>query len=1710
MLSDLAGYRITEELAVRSKSYVARGVREQSRVVLKAPANDYPSERERAALRHEHTMLSRLSVPGVVRCVGVETDGSRPVLVLEDDGGISLGEFVAGRPLDLRTFFAIAVRTARILEAVHGAGVIHRDLNPSNIVIHPETRALWLIDFGMATTLAREASAPVAVSQHLGTLLYISPEQTGRTNRSVDARSDLYSLGATLYQLLLGRPPFVVTDPAELVHSHLARTPESPSSLRPDVPRVLSAILLKLLAKSAEDRYRSAAGLRVDLERCEAALLETGTVPVFAIAQHDLSPQFLVSELLYGRETEVAEVLDAFRRATEGEAQLLLVAGYSGVGKTRLVREVQRPVGTSWGYLVEGKVDQFRHDVPLAPLASALRQLVRLVLAESAASVARWRTRLVEALGPNGQVVVDVVPELEHLLGPQPAVPELPPSESRNRFLEVFGRFVDTFARVEHPLAIFIDDLQWVDAATLGWMEDALSQGSNRALLILGAYRDNEVGPDHPLSLTRDRLVKRGVELRALSLQPLSASAVEEWVARTLGCPVEAAREFAALVHQRTGGNPFAVGQMLTMLHEDGALRLEPSKGHWVADLERARLAKVSENIVDLLLHRIRRLPEASSRALGVASILGSEVSLDLLAGALGTDPSSTADAVWAAVSQDLMVEGETVDTDRRFRFTHDRVQQAARSLLADDEARRLRLDLGRRLQATAEGDDARLFEVASHLNAASVLIVEAAERRKLGETNLAAASRARRAAAFSPARDFARAGLAVVDAAEVDGLRRGLLLELAQAEHLCGDNASAARRFEEAMAASTTDVEQADVAEKQVHFFTDQSQFREAYDAGRRVLATFGISPPARFVPPALIADFLALTFRLRRWSTARILAHHEVSDPRMRAAMRLYGALLKVAYQIRPELCVHGAIRLAQLHLTHGNTPESPLTWFVWGGIFNGGILGRHAVGHDYGKLALGLVDRFQANGLRSEVNFIHAYFATSWVRPVAEAEDHWRIAYQAGLDSGDHFHVGCSIAATTQSRFMRGVPIQEVLTESARYLNLLGRIKNPELLGTVLGVRATLAELSGVTPEDVSDFDRAAFERSLQGWGSRHFAHYWLLNRLRLLVHGADVTSAEQAIRASGAYAKDSAGMLHSAEHEFLGAMLVARRGGTGATGVLKKAVARFDKLAARNPANFAHRAALLRAELLRAQGNTHEAQTQYDLALREAATRGYLNDEALSAERAASLHFAAGRERLGRVYLRDAVYAYRRWGAYAVADRLADEHPEALSERTLAAVRTASSVSISSSDESASSLDFASVLKSSAAISSEVQIERLLAKLLRILIEVGGAERGLLLLSEGGRLTLQAEDHIDQDEAAVLQGTPLEDCENLSEAVVLYVTRTRQRLVLADASADPLFRDDPYVRRTHPRSVLCAPVLQQGQLLGVLYLENNLATSAFAESRLEVLSLLSGQVATSIANAQLYEHLERKVAERSRQIEQERERSDQLLLNILPKETADELKALGRATPRRYEQVSVLFTDFQGFTGMSAVLSPEELIADLDLSFGRFDAVCSAFGVEKIKTIGDAYMCAGGIPIPNRTNAADVVCVGLAFQRTMLEINSERASRGLEPWGCRIGVHTGPLVAGVVGRNKFAYDVWGDTVNTASRMESNGVVGRVNISKATWALVHPLFECTPRGEIEAKGKGRLEMFLVERIRPEFSADALGVEPNDRFRAFIQSQG
>ncbi|QLE58572.1 ATP-binding sensor histidine kinase [Nostoc sp. TCL26-01] len=1493
----LSNYQIIELIDEGIKTSVYRAKRNQDGqpVVIKLLKTEYPDLKDIAAIKHEYELIKNLDIPGVVRAYSLEKHNNGCAIILEDFVGTSLYKIIQNGKIELQDFLHISIQLTQALGELHQHYIIHKDIKPQNIIVNLETYQVKIIDFSISSLLIQEKPKLSNPDLLEGTLAYISPEQTGRMNRSIDYRTDFYSLGVTLYQMLTGKLPFPANDPMELVHCHIAKQPIPVDEIVPEIPPVISAIIMKLLSKTAEERYQSAFGIRADLENCLSQLEKTNSIIDFSIGQQDQSSQLQIPEKLYGREAEIDILMTAFSQINQGQKALALVAGYSGIGKSALVNEIHKPVIKNRGYFIAGKYEQFQRNIPYASLIQAFQELIQQLLTESESQLTIWQEKLLAALSPNAQIIIDVIPELELIIGKQPEVPQLASAEAQNRFNLVFRKFINVFAQKEHPLVVFLDDLQWADLASLKLIQLLATDTDIQHLLLIGAYRDNEVDTSHPLMLILREIAKNSSPVKTIHCQNLKITDVCQLVSDTLKSSLEDSKELAKLIFHKTAGNPFFINQLLKFIHQENLLLFNFVTGQWQWDIQRIQMLGITDNVVDLMIGKIQKLKETTQNILKIAACIGNRFNLNILSCVNEKSHNDTALDIWEALQAGLIIplsdsyklpllleEVDIFVID--YKFLHDRVQQAAYALIPDEQKPEIHLHIGRLLLKNIDESlrEDKIFDIVNQLNIGTELITAPEERYQLAELNLLSGRKAKDSAAYESAVKFLKQGLNLL----VDDcwqnhyeLTLALYVETVEAEYLTTNFEQAEPLFISVINNSKNILDTVKVYEKKIQFYVAQNRMREALDLDLQVLEMLGVSLSQ--TPPAEL--------------TIEELANlPEMTDPHKLAAMRILMTAMPPAYLADPALLPLIAFTMVNLCVQYGNSSFAAYAYGFYGLILCGGLQNIES-GYRFGKLSLEILEQFDTREIKSKVYALFNIFVRHWKEHIQTTIEPLQDAVQSGLDTGDIEYVGYNGLLVCWHPFWVGENLDILEQRLEQYISLAYKIQQEHFTICLLILKQMVTELvQGQEHEyylEGDSFNESVMQRMADNIAAIFYAY---LGKTILSYFFKDYAQAIKNAQLAQQYEVAVGGTVYLSAYKFyyslalLGLCINTTNQADIQTFIDKVAEnqQQLQEWANHSPENYQHKYDLVEAEKARFLGQVLVAMENYDLAIKGAHNYGYIHEEALAYECAAEFYFHLGRHEFASLYMTKAHYGYRHWGANAKVKDLELKYPELIAKVSTQYQTgfTNTNITASTANEKSSGLDLITVIKGSQALSEVILLENLLEKLMTILIENAGAQTGILLLEKGGKLFIEAKASVEQEDLTVGQSIPLENSQQLPISVINYVTRTKKDVVLSDAKNEGGFTIDPYIIDNQVKSLMCTSIINQGKLIGLVYLENNLTVGAFTADRIQILKILSSQAAISIENAKLYANLEEKIEERTRELNEKNVRLKQTLAEL----------------------------------------------------------------------------------------------------------------------------------------------------------------------------------------------------------------------------------
>jgi len=1442
----------------------ADGNRNTELIVL--PATDLPTAATLNRLTHEYALRDELDRAWAVQPLSLLREHGRTILVLNDPGGEPLVR-ILGAPMAVGRFLHLGIDLAAALGKVHQRGLVHKEVKPSNILVSDANGDVRLTGFGIASRLPRERLAPEPPELIAGTLAYMAPEQTGRMNRSVDSRSDLYSLGVTFYQMLTGSLPFTAADPMEWIHCHIARNPVPPSERLKNISSTLSAIVMKLLAKTAEERYQTAAGVESDLRRCLAAWQDQGRIDEFPVGEHDTPDRLHVPEKLYGRAREIDTLLASFDRVVAtGTPELVLVSGYSGVGKSSVVNELHKMLVLPRGMFASGKFDQYKRDIPYATLAQAFQSLVRPLLGKNEGELNIWCDALRQALGPNGRLIEDLIPELKLIIGEQPPVPDLPTQDAQGRFQLVFRRFIGVFARPEHPLALFLDDLQWLDAATLDLLEDLVTQPDVRHLMLIGAYRDNEVDSTHPLMRKLVEIRKTGSMVQEIILAPLGLEDLTQLVADSLHCEPERAAALAQLVHEKTAGNPFFAIQFVSALAEEGMLTFDHAGARWVWDLQRIHAKGYTDNVVDLMVSKLHRLPIRTQKALQQLACLGNSATFAVMSMVYQDSMQDVHDDLWDAVRTGLVFRLEG-----GYKFLHDRVQEAVYSLIQEGARAAFHLRIGRLLasQTAPVEIEETIFEIVNQYNRGSHLIDTSDERERVAQLNFIAGRRAKASTAYASALAYLVASRALLTEETWDrnyDLIFTIELHMAECELLTADMAAAERRLSMLAQYARTVHHVAAVARLRLTLYTTLDQSDRCVQVCLEYLQQGGTYWSPHPSANEVDREYERIRLHLGDRTTEEIIDLPLMSDPESLAQLDVLTEVVTPALFTDANLLALAICRMINLSLEHGNSDGSCFA-YVWLGMIAGPRFGDYRAGFRFGQLGYDLVEKHRLHRFQARTYMSFGNLVMPWTRHIRTGRDLVRRAFDAAYKIGDLTFAAYSCNNLNTNLIATGDPLGDVQHEAENGLDFAQKARFGLVIDIITTQLRLIRTLRGLTPIfgsfDDTQFDEVQFESHLAGDPRLALPECWYwIRKLQARFFAADYSSAIEASLRAQQLLWTSPSFFEVAEYEFYSALSWAAQCGFAQVNpgprhgeALAAHHRQLAQWAENCPENFENRAALVGAEIARIEGRELDAIHLYERAIGSARENGFIQNEALSNELAGRFLLDRDLATAGYAHLHNARACYALWGAAGKVTQLEQLYPR---------LATAEPYRPGMSSPTAQQLDVTAVVRASQAVSSEIVLPKLVETLMTLALQDAGANRGLLILPQDGEFRIEAEALTSGDKVGVaLRQAPIAD-PAYPESVLRYVIRTHKSVILDDGTKAALFLNDEYLQRQRPGSVLCLPLMRQGRLTGLLYLENTLTTHAFTSDRVAVLEVLSAQAAISLENTRLYGDLQEREA------------------------------------------------------------------------------------------------------------------------------------------------------------------------------------------------------------------------------------------------------
>lgn len=1618
----LENYALDGLIYENANTLIYRGKRDQDGfpIIAKVLRKQYPTREELAKLEQEFRLIQELDHPGIVRYVDLVAFQSSKAIIMEENQSITLSEYIHKHKPDLPALLELACQLASVVVYAHSKGLVLRDIKSSNIIVEPAVPRARFIDFALATMLRHEIQELVSYASLQGTLAYMSPEQTGRINKPMDFRSDLYSLGVTLYETFTGGLPFRYTEPMELVHAHIAMTPVPPHKRKQSVPKQISDIILKLLEKDPALRYQTALGLEADLKACRDSLAQTGEIAPFEIAREDFSSEFSLPEQIYGRENDIAVIMEEFSRAASGENRMLVFSGPPGIGKSRVIAEVRKPIAEQTALLIMGKFEQYRQDIPYSAWIQSFEHLIRQVLAESESRLKEIRAEILERVGENGQILIDLVPEIQTVIGPQKPVPELGSSENQARFLRVVVSFIKTFARKGSPLVVHLDDLHWADKASLALIKDLLEDMSIHNLLILASYRNEEVTELHPLAALFRQLKQGGVHWWThRELGPLDTDATDLLVAATLHRPIEEVADIAETIRNKTGNNPFFIREFLISLQKSGYISFDRG---WKWDIAKIRSARMSDTIAELLTARIRTFGPEVVETLGTLACMGNDVEIGFAALLLGVARDEL-----PAILAPAFNEGILEKAGSQIRFTHDRIIEALTLAMHPDQRTREHRRIAEYMLATlspAEREE-RLFELVHQLNAARQSITDPDVKLQTANLDIRAGRKAFKSGAYESAFAFYEIADSLIPPERWHGDRRFMVefaTDFSEILYLTGRVARAEEKFSLILANTSDILERVRLYEIMITCYTSVYRLEEAITVGREALAQLGLRISTR---PSNLASAIHLARVLiagRKVEPEDIVRLPIMRDPKELAIMRLLMATTEPAYLGKPMFLGVLVFNMVLRTLKHGNCPWSAYAWSGYAVILTN---------------SLSLATTFDDKTIRCKVNFMFGDMIKHWTAPVRESLPYLLDSYHAGNETGNHLWASYALNNYLFNTFFKGDELVSVQQKFERYYPVMKRFDQQHARECYemwfQFVTSALDDEGKVSISGELFDEKSTLERWNRGGAQSAIGYYVTASLVASYLNDdweAGIAVAEEHKRSIIALM----GMFFVVEYHFYLALnhialAIATRKPKAGIAQAEKSLAVLAKKSATSP-DVAHKAAIVKGGILILSRKFTEATTILDRAVSGARGSGYIQDAAIASEMAAHAFMTIDAQALARACMAEAYRDFLAWGATAKAKRLMETHSYLIIKRGVPGEETVRDTTVGNGLETVSTvtgaenLDLTSIIKAANILNGTIVLEELLERLIRVVMENAGAQRSIILIRSETGYQVTVEGTSGETLQIRNHNVPLERYPDIPASAIAYSVRTRQRLLINRGEMEDMFLRDPYVKTVNPGSVLVQPLLHQGNLVGILYLEHRQTSKAFTPKNLQVLGMLSTQIAISVDNAMLYREQRLLTESYSRFVPRE-------FVTFLGKDSILDVN-LGDQIQR---DMTILFSDMRNFTGISETMTPEDNFNFLNSYLARVSPIVRANEGFIDKYIGDAIMAL----FPK--HPVDAVNTAIGIQAEVRRYNATLPPESPARLEIGIGIHGGSLMLGTIGeRERLETTVISDAVNVASRLEN----------------------------------------------------------------------
>lgn len=1698
----LKGYKSCESLVDTQQFNLLRVEEILNHEIFIAKIYTNLNDQQILSLKNTVALVKENNWTDALQPIKVVSEDEKLIIIFKNTDGCSIQQFLKQRrKLMPSEFIPVAISLCKMLSSFHTKGWILRNIRPDYIFIDPVKNICKLLDFRKASKVFKKETDGTNVFS-VEELYYISPEQTGRTNQKTDYRSDFYSLGILFYELLTGKLPFNSKIAAEIVYAQIAKEPDALNTIDPYMPHVLNDIVMKLLNKNPEDRYQSLSGLLFDLQKSTSFFQDDYYLNNFKIGTKDFVSHITIPAKLMGRENELELLNDAYLLAQEGKKQTFYITGYSGVGKTRLVQEFQQKYLKNASFTTKARFDKSQMNLPYPALIQAIRELIRNLLRQDEGSLNYWKERLMDFLKGNGQIIINVVPELGIVIGEQHPVDELSPDESQNRFQRTFLNFIAAFSSEKYVLVIFLDDLQWADIASIKLIEMMVLDINITNFYFLGAYREQDVNPTDPLMISLLKQEKKA-DIKEIQLLPLEKETTGEFILEALQNRVEKPDLLIEKIFQKTNGNIFFTIQLITSLNDAGLL-YKSEEGDWKWNERDLQEFNLGESVIDLLVQKINALNQFQKTILRTGACVGNTFDLFTVANISGMRLFTITNEISSVINMGyLSTRDENLDFylrasqsisdaelsklgNVRFQFSHNRIQQACISLVNEEEIAAINYKAGqfKLKRYTAAEIDAEIFTIANHLNKGRKFIQEDTDLDSYVDINFSAGKKAMNATAYESAIEYFNEGRRYLNFDHHYRQLYNFFLQEAECKYHTGQYDEAEHDLDELYNRSKTNLDKLEILFLKVYICTSKDDKEKAVNTGRTGFSLYGLNMPkySIIVKVVVFKDIIKALWTLRGKKIDHLQERGVMKNTEQIRFLEFIFAVSPSIYQYDQNLFAWDVMKILSYSLKNGNNGVASFGYLGYGMII-AQLFGNYKKGKKLADIGLAINKQLGYINLKWKVEMVYHNFVQHWNMPVRQEFDNIQEIINGCIANGDTIYAGYGIFYYHQKKFALGFPLQEVQLSIENYFHVVdqkGDIETRHFLeGYYHAIRCLRGEVDNVlllgesfnVPERLKEII-ATFSFSIVA--DTYIAYINILYQFQYF------EEAWKRYLEGKKYMEFIYHRYEFMEFHFYGGLICAKAYDKKITPaasyirLLKKHLKKLNQWQSNCPDNFEPQCLLLQAELARISGKEANAASLYEKAIQSADKYLFINIKALAYELAGHYHFSSGNTIIAKTYLDDARRTYLQWGAILKVKFLEKEFENLLGQSILERNKE------KMKEEDLQSADVNLLIKTTYALNNTKDIDEMIEQLMLTVIQNSGANRGYILIRRRADLVIKA--YYNQKDG-VKSITEYPDTNILPLNIVKYVAKVKEPLIINNPDKQPEYSDIGYFTRHMPLSVLIYPILKQGELFGILYLENTMTTGVFDGNRIGLLNLISSQIVMLLDNAILNDNMENLVKERTFALETENDQISELLTNILPKEAIEELKATGKTTPQKLENVTVMIADIKGYTKISERMNPEELIGMIDNYFKAFDEIIGKYNLEKIKTIGDAYMAIGGIGITKNDGAEKMIQAALEMQEFAKKLLGDATSG--EQIELRIGINSGAVIAGVVGTKKLQYDIWGDTVNVAARMEQNSEPSRVNISEGTYNIVKEKFNCIYRGKIEAKNKGEIAMYFVEPL-------------------------